>query len=111
MWPPISGLAAKVSSKDEVICGKTVPAGTYVAWSIFGAMRDKSVFGDDADIFNPERWIGRDEKKLREMESAQGLVFNSGTRWECLGKRLAYLELGKILFEVRFQPDRTLFRT
>lgn len=106
MWPPISGLAAKASAKDEVICGKLVPARTYVAWAIFGAMRDKAVFGDDADVFKPERWIGRDEKKLREMESAQGLVFNAGTRWECLGKRLAYLELGKVLFEVGSEPNK-----
>lgn len=95
MWPPVSGLAPKVSAKDEVICAKKVPAGTFVAWAIFGAMRDKGVFGADADVFEPGRWMGKDEKKLREMESVQGLVFNGGTRWECLGKRLAYLELGK----------------
>ncbi|KAK5653208.1 hypothetical protein OQA88_9106 [Cercophora sp. LCS_1] len=105
MWPPISGLAPKVSGKDDVICGKKVPAGTYVAWAIFGAMKDKAVFGADAEIFEPGRWIGKNEQKLREMESAQGLVFNTGTRWECLGRRLAYLELGKALFELFARYD------
>ncbi|KAK1755519.1 cytochrome P450 family protein [Echria macrotheca] len=105
LWPPIAGLAPKVSARDEVICGFDVPAGTYVAWAIFGVMRDKGVFGDDADVFEPGRWLGREEKKLREMESVQGLVFNGGTRWECLGRRLAYTELGKVLFELFARYD------
>ncbi|KAK4170984.1 putative cytochrome P450 E-class, group I [Triangularia setosa] len=106
MWPPISGLQLKCSDKDDVICGYKVPAKTAVGISEFTVMRDKSVFGEDADQFNPSRWVEeKDPKRLKEMEMTQGLVFASGTRWECLGKRLAYTELRKVLFELFLRYD------
>nr|CDP29227.1 Putative cytochrome P450 E-class, group I [Podospora anserina S mat+] len=106
MWPPISGLQLKCSDKDDVICGYQVPAGTAVGISEFTVMRNKSVFGEDADRFNPSRWVEeRDPKRLKEMELTQGLVFASGTRWECLGKKLAYTELRKVLFELFLRYD------
>jgi cytochrome P450 len=99
-WPPISGLQAKMSAQDDVICGMLVPAGTHVAWTIFETMRDKDVFGDNAEVFEPMRWLEAEPERLKEMEATQGLVFAAGTRWECLGKRLANVEMGKVLFEV-----------
>jgi cytochrome P450 len=63
-------------------------------------MKDKTVFGHDADVFEPQRWLHAEPARLKAMLSVQGLVFASGSRWECLGKRLAYLELGKAVFEV-----------
>ncbi|KAK3391649.1 cytochrome P450 family protein [Sordaria brevicollis] len=111
MWPPIGGLLAKVSDKDDVICGMHVPAGTNVAWASKAVVRSREVFGEDADMFNPQRWIdaANDAKanpeRLKRMEMTQGLVFGSGTRWECLGKRLAYVELGKVIFELFARYD------
>ncbi|KAK0666954.1 putative cytochrome P450 E-class, group I [Cercophora samala] len=106
MWPPISGMQLKCSDKDDVICGYKVPAGTAVGISEFTVMRDKSIFGEDADRFNPGRWVEeKDPKKLKEMEMTQGMVFASGTRWECLGKRLAYTEMRKVLFELFLRYD------
>jgi cytochrome P450 len=103
-WPPISGLQAKMSSVDDVICGMKVPAGTHVALSMFSIMRDKDVFGEDADVFEPMRWLEANPEKLKEMEATQGLCFAAGTRWECLGKRLANIEMRKVLFEVSCLP-------
>lgn len=100
MWPPISGLMPRMSDQDEVICGVRVPAKTNVAWAVSGIMKDKASFGPDADSFDPDRWINAEPARLKAMEAAQGLVFMSGSRWECLGKRLAYVELGKVIFEV-----------
>ncbi|KAK3690236.1 benzoate 4-monooxygenase cytochrome P450 [Podospora appendiculata] len=105
VWPPVLGLMAKCSDKDDVIAGQLVPAGTHVAWNPFGIMHNKAVFGDDAAVFDPQRWLDAEPAKLREMEGVQGLVFAAGTRWECLGKRLAYMELGKILFELFYRYD------
>lgn len=101
MWPPIMGIMPKVSeSKDDIICGNKIPRGTWVAWSPMAIMKNKEVFGGDADVFEPRRWLDSDATRLREMEATQGLVFMSGTRWECLGRKLAYVEMGKMLFEV-----------
>jgi len=106
MWPPITGLMPKVPAKDDVICGREIPAGTFVAWSAMSVMKSTAVFGGDAGVFEPERWLEIDAEKLREMEATQGLVFMAGSRWECLGRKLAYVEMGKVLFEVIDPLDR-----
>lgn len=105
MWPPISGLMPKVSDRDDVVCGVAVPAGTNVAWAAFGVMKNRAVFGADAGVFEPMRWIEADAEQLKEMEATQGLVFAGGTRWDCLGKKLAYAEMGKVIFEIFLRFD------
>lgn len=100
LWPPSMGLMGKVSDHDDVVCGIKIPAKTQVGWAALAVMKDRAVFGENADIFEPRRWIDVEPAQLKEMEATYGLVFATGTRWECLGKRLAYVELGKVLFEV-----------
>ena len=105
LWPPAMGDMFKVSDRDDVVCGIKVPAGTEVGWAALAVMKDRRVFGENAELFEPRRWIDAerdgDEERLREMEATYGLVFAAGTRWECLGKKLSLVELGKVLFEVR----------
>lgn len=100
LWPPSMGLMGKISDQDDVVCGIKVPAKTQVAWAALAVMKDRAVFGENADVFEPRRWIDAEPAQLKEMEATYGLVFAGGTRWECLGRRLAYVELGKALFEV-----------
>ena len=100
LWPPSMGLMGKVSDRDDIVCGMKVPAGTQVGWAALAVMKNRKVFGENADVFEPRRWIVAEPAKLKEMEATYGLVFATGTRWECLGKRLAYVELGEVLFEV-----------
>ncbi|KAK4183031.1 putative cytochrome P450 E-class, group I [Podospora australis] len=101
MWPPISSVSPKSSDTDDFIAGVKVPAGTTVAVSSWSFMKDKAVFGEDADVFNPMRWIEAEgTPRLKEMEGSQGLAFAKGSRWECLGMKLAYMELHKVLFEL-----------
>lgn len=115
IWPPVTGFMAKISPKDDVICGKKVPAHTHVAWAVLPVMRNKALFGEDADVFEPGRWIdaaaaavveGEEGEaaraRLKEMEGVQSMVFAGGSRWECLGRRLATVMMGKVLFEVSF---------
>lgn len=61
LFPPAAALYPKVSTKDEVLCGVPIPAGTNVAWSPWSIMRDVDIFGADADLFRPERWLSRTE--------------------------------------------------
>lgn len=100
MWPPATGLLPKVSNKDEIVCGERIPAGTNVAWAPWTVMRNKMVFGDDAGIFRPERWLEIDHEKWRLMDQTVMLDFGSPSRWECLGKNIAMLELNKTYVEV-----------
>lgn len=64
-------------------------------------MRNRTIFGEDADVYEPQRWIDVPIEREKEMDALHGLVFATGTRWECLGKRLAYnYRAGKTIFEV-----------
>ena len=99
-FPPIPALSPKRTSKATTLCGKYLPPNTEVSWCAWGIMKNKAVFGPDAEIFNPERWLTTDVEKLKAMDDIQSLVFMSKSRWQCLGKAFAYQELGKLIFEV-----------
>jgi cytochrome P450 len=101
MWPPATGLLPKVSDVDEVVCGVRIPAGTNVAWAPFSVMRNQEVFGKDAGIFRPERWLDISQERWKLMDSTVMLDFGSPSRWECLGKNIAIIELNKTYVEVR----------
>lgn len=54
---------------DE-LCGVHLPGGTLVGVNAAVIHRDKSIFGDDADEFRPERWLsegGNSEQKIMDM--------------------------------------------
>jgi cytochrome P450 len=100
LWPPVMGLMQKtVPPSGEVVDGRFVPAGTNIGYCAWGVLRNREVFGEDANMFRPERWLGVDEERLVEMQRVEDLVFGSG-RYGCLGKPVALLELGKALAEV-----------
>jgi cytochrome P450 len=100
IWPPIVGLQAKlVPPGGDMINGQFVPAGTKVGTAVFGMMRNKKIFGEDADVFRPERWLDASPEKIKEREQAVDLVFGTG-RFRCLGSSVALIELNKIFVEV-----------
>jgi cytochrome P450 len=101
LWPPATAVLPKVSTKDQVVCGVHIPAGTHVAWAPFSFLRNRETFGDDADLFKPERWLNIDPAKYRVMDQTVMMEFASGSRWECLGKTVAQIELNKTYVEVR----------
>jgi cytochrome P450 len=102
MWPPATGALPKVSDKDQVVCGVCIPAGTNVAWAPWTFLRSKETFGEDADLFHPERWLDIPAAKYRHMDQTVMMEFASGSRWECLGKTVAQIELNKTFVEVRY---------
>ena len=62
--------------------------------NFFAMGRSTQIWGDDAHAFNPERWL------LRDIPSPYCYpVFNAGPR-ECLGKRLAMIEMKACLVRV-----------
>lgn len=99
IWPPINGMQPRASDRDAVICGVLVPAGTNVGWSGKTVMRDKKIFGEDAELYSPDRWIAAQGGELQAMENIVDLVFGSA-RWGCLGRSISILELNKMLVEV-----------
>lgn len=58
------------------------------------------MYGADADVFRPERWLEvEDEGRLESMRRSVELVFGYG-KYGCLGKGIAFLELNKVFAEV-----------
>ena len=107
--PPV----ANIFSRDVPPGGDTVtvdgdqvylPGGTCIGYAAYAMHQSKDIYGDDAVAFRPERWFGVDADRLRDMVSTNELIFGYG-RFQCLGKNVAQLELGKLLFEVSILPD------
>ena len=102
MWPPVLGLGFKeVPKGGDTVNGIFLPAGTSVGYGAWGLHRSKTVYGDDAEIYRPGRWVDtKDEQKLAEMTRSADLVFSYGKNG-CLGKPVAIMELNKAVTEVR----------
>lgn len=61
-------------------------------------MRNKAVFGEDAENFRPERWLVEDEKERKRLEDGW-IVFGRGSR-ACIGKEIALTVTTKAVVEV-----------
>ncbi|KAK1828881.1 putative cytochrome P450 E-class, group I [Podospora conica] len=109
VWPPVAGLMPKIFDSDQVVCGKELPAGTEVSWAAIPTLRNKEVFGHDAECFRPGRWVDEPAKEgLAVMEQVLMLCFGAPSRWECLGKTIALVELNKVFFEIFKRFDISL---
>ncbi|KAI0976155.1 cytochrome protein [Xylaria arbuscula] len=87
-----------------------LPGDVSIIPSIYTMHRNKSVYGEDADVdvFRPERWLEEtDEKKLEAMTQELNLGFGHG-RWLCVGKTIAMRELSLLIFELFRNFDWTL---
>ena len=63
-----------------------VPEGTKVGYKVFVLHRRKDIYGDDANIFRPERWLDGD-RFLGGSFGWNFVPFNQGPR-ACLGRKL-----------------------
>ena len=61
-------------------------------------------YGEDAEIFRPERWTEANPEQLATMEKAHELVFGYG-RYKCMGEKIAWIELLKTFFELMRRFD------
>ncbi len=99
--PPVTGLMLKdVPAGGDTINGYYVPSGTKIGYCAFGLFWDTKLWGDDARVFRPERWMEGSPEEIRRKEANMDLVFGYG-RWQCLGKSIAQVELNKVFIQVR----------
>ncbi|KAI0554338.1 cytochrome P450 [Xylaria curta] len=87
-----------------------LPGGVSIMPSFKAMHRNRSVYGQDADVdvFRPERWIEeKDEKRLEAMKQEHNVMFGHGS-WQCLGKTIALRQLGVVTFELFRHFDWTL---
>ncbi|KAH7084025.1 cytochrome P450 [Paraphoma chrysanthemicola] len=78
------------------LCGTFIPAGYTVGLNPAIIQHDRSVFGEDALQFVPERWL-ESEERSRLMDKAI-LAWGAGTR-TCVGRPLALTQVYKVTAE------------
>ncbi|KAM0721583.1 hypothetical protein Q7P37_002508 [Cladosporium fusiforme] len=71
-----------------VVDDKVVPPGTVVSMSIYTMHHSKEIWGEDAHLFKPDRWLAPGATKL----PSHLLAFSSGKR-NCIGQNMANAEL------------------
>ncbi|KAG6361912.1 hypothetical protein INS49_010141 [Diaporthe citri] len=113
---PAPGLPMEriVPPQGAEIAGRFIPGGTIVGCSAWVFHRNKSIFGEDADVFRPERWLvdesldrEKEEARIKEMTGTM-LQFGMGSR-TCIGKNISLLEIYKLVpsllraFDIDFQ--------
>ena len=88
-------ITRKVPPGGAEIDGHRLPGGVAVAVNGWVLHRDKATFGDDADVYRPDRWLEADKEKLKNMERNM-FQFGGGSH-VCIGRHLATLEMNKVL--------------
>ncbi|KAL3446982.1 cytochrome P450 [Aspergillus insuetus] len=95
MHPSVGlSLPRYVPAGGRQIAGHYFPAGTKVGISAPVLHANKEIFGADADVFNPDRWITSPEK-IAEMDRHM-LHFGAGSR-TCIGKNISLAEIHKMI--------------
>ncbi|KAK1225575.1 hypothetical protein PQX77_011467 [Marasmius sp. AFHP31] len=97
---PLSESIKTASGKE--ISEIPVSKGQKVMLSIAGYNRNKEVYGEDAHVFRPERWLENEDSKKGGTSIgvyANLLTFSGGVR-SCIGWRFAVLELQTFLVEL-----------
>lgn len=99
--PAIATMEKQLGNEDDILPdGRVIPARTIIALSLRTILRDPEVFGEDAEIFRPDRWLEDvSEEQRRKMDQAHELIFGSG-RFICMDREIAMMHITKIVAEV-----------
>ncbi|KAK4182383.1 Pisatin demethylase [Podospora australis] len=101
---PLVGIVLKVvPAGGDTIAGHFVPGGTWVGHNAIQLQRRADVYGEDYDVFRPERWLA-DPSHRKFMVDTVEMLFGHG-RWQCLGKQMAFMELNKVFVELLRRYD------
>lgn len=95
----------QVPPQGDTIDGKFIPGGTNIGQNSWSLLRRTEIFGEDVDVFRPERWLEAEPTRRAEMTRTLELVFGYG-RWICAGKHVAWVEINLAVVEVRSASAR-----
>ncbi|KAJ5934250.1 cytochrome P450 [Penicillium verhagenii] len=96
------------------LCGVHLDAGTIVGMNAAVVHHDKSIYGEDAAIFRPERWTESSEEEVKIMDRNL-MTFGYGSR-TCVGKNISIMEMGKLVpqlirnFEIEWASEEPEWR-
>ncbi|SCO16221.1 related to pisatin demethylase cytochrome P450 [Fusarium fujikuroi] len=94
---PATGLPLErvVPKGGATISGHFFPEGSIIGINTWVQHRNQSIYGLDADIYRPERWLTTDEEQLSVM-NRHWIPFGLGSR-TCLGRHISMLEISKLI--------------
>ena len=96
MHPPFALALERIVPEDGItIQGHYLPAGTNVGGSPYVVNRHKETFGQDAELWRPQRWLEKDMQHKNKLERSV-LTFGAGRRI-CLGKHIGLMEVKKLI--------------
>lgn len=73
--PPLFGLKSKMAPPEgETINGIFFPPGVEVANCLHAVTHRRDIFGEDVDVFRPERWLECDAETRGKFERTTELV-------------------------------------
>ena len=130
LWTSIPNGTSRELIEDEVITGKNeevikIPKGTYIQVPNWTRHRNPELWGDDVEIFNPDRDFKEEEiyfeKGLNAYNpcSSRFSPFTYGPR-DCIGKNFSQIEMRIILLHLfkhftfsvpKYQLERYNFKT
>ena len=89
VWPSFQVIMPRCSPAGglQLPNGFCVPAGYSVGINPYIVQRDLELFGNDARVFRPERWLEADKEQLRVMNATM-ISFGAGTR-TCTGQHVS----------------------
>ena len=93
-----------VPAEGVTLDGHFIPGGTGIGMNAWVIHRNREIFGEDAEVFRPERWLERDNAEMKRYLFS----FGGGARL-CLGKNISWLEMSKIVptLFMRFEIELT----
>ncbi|KAG0288165.1 hypothetical protein BGZ96_008034 [Linnemannia gamsii] len=105
LFPPVSA-TSRVAAHDDEILGYDIPKGTQIILPVSALHKLKSIYGDDAEEFRPERWM--DPASFSE-EVQQSIKFvTPDMAWayvpflmgphNCIGSKFAIIEAKILLY-------------
>uniref|UniRef100_A0A093VCR3 Pisatin demethylase n=1 Tax=Talaromyces marneffei PM1 TaxID=1077442 RepID=A0A093VCR3_TALMA len=98
-FPPITQLREReVPPEGDIIHGHHVPGGTFIGLNAWG-LQLYPIYGDDVEVYRPERWLIDDADRLMEMHKTHELIFGYGNT-KCLGIPIAMMNLNKLFVEL-----------
>ncbi|KAH7081133.1 pisatin demethylase [Paraphoma chrysanthemicola] len=90
------------------LAGHFFPEGTEVGVNAWVLHRNAAVFGAEADVFQPERWLTPNLEEKAHLERNL-LSFGAGPR-VCLGKNISLLEMSKVVPQIVRRFDFEMVR-
>lgn len=104
LYPPVPFELKECIAPTTFPDGTWLPEGSAVIWVPWSMGRSHRIWGDDSELFKPQRWLGPSGSIALQKTAFEFPVFNAGPR-SCLGKKLAEFLAVAVLARLMWRYD------